>query len=84
MNSESETSGNEGAADFEKTLASLEETVRVLEAGELPLEEALKRFESGTKLLKRCEKSLQHAEQRVDILLKEGDDAEPEPFERRD
>ncbi|MDN5865678.1 MAG: exodeoxyribonuclease VII small subunit [Gammaproteobacteria bacterium] len=80
MNSPSQTSGSRVGIDFEKALGELEETVRVLEEGDLPLEEALKRFESGTKLLKSCEEALKRAEQRVEILLKEGDDAEPEPF----
>lgn len=83
MNSKADSpTPNDGKGDFEQSLAALEETVRVLEEGELPLEEALKRFEAGTKLLRRCEKSLKQAEQRVDILLKEGNDARPEPFDR--
>jgi exodeoxyribonuclease VII small subunit len=76
------TDGDKG--DFEQALAALEDTVRVLEEGELPLEEALKRFETGTRLLRRCEQALKKAEQRVEILLKDGNDAQPEPFERDD
>jgi exodeoxyribonuclease VII small subunit len=67
--------------DFEASLAALEETVAALEAGDLPLEEALKRFEEGTRLLRRCEAALKRAEQRIEILLKEDKDAQPEPFE---
>lgn len=70
--------------DFETALAALEETVSLLEAGDLPLEEALKRFETGTRLLRRCEAALKRAEQRIDILLKEGKDDEPESFKRQD
>ena len=80
--------GEEAAAqrpeDFEASLAALEETVAALETGELPLEEALKRFEEGTRLLRRCETALKRAEQRIEILLKEDKDAQPEPFEPRD
>ena len=80
--------GDEAAAqtpeDFEASLAALEETVAALEAGDLPLEEALKRFEEGTRLLRRCETALKRAEQRIEILLKEDKDAQPEPFERED
>lgn len=75
-----ETDGKRGE-DFEAALASLEETVRALEAGDLPLEEALKRFEEGTRLLRRCESALKAAEQRVEILLAEDRDGEPAPFE---
>ena len=70
--------------DFEASLAALEETVAALEAGDLPLEEALKRFEEGTRLLRRCEAALKRAEQRIEILLREDKDAQPEPFEPQD
>lgn len=82
MHNKTDSPTPEDKGDFEQALAALEDTVRVLEEGELPLEEALKRFEAGTKLLRRCENALKQAEQRVEILLKEGDDARPEPFER--
>lgn len=67
--------------DFEAALAALEETVRALESGELSLEESLRRFEEGMRLLRRCEAALKKAEQRVEVLLAEGDQAEAEPFE---
>lgn len=70
-----------GHEDFEAALAALEATVRALEEGELPLEEALKRFEEGMHLLRRCEAALKRAEQRVEILLAEGREAERKPFE---
>ncbi|NBO73866.1 MAG: exodeoxyribonuclease VII small subunit, partial [Gammaproteobacteria bacterium] len=38
------------APDFEKSLAELESLVERLEAGDLPLEEALKSFERGISL----------------------------------
>lgn len=84
MNSKTDPPADGDKGDFEKALAALEDTVRVLEEGELPLEEALKRFETGTKLLRRCEGALKKAEQRVEILLKDENDAESEPFERND
>ncbi|MCZ6537573.1 MAG: exodeoxyribonuclease VII small subunit, partial [Gammaproteobacteria bacterium] len=37
--------------------------------GELPLEETLKQFERGIELTRSCQKALQAAEQRVEILL---------------
>ena len=66
--------------DFEAALGSLEAIVHALEAGDLPLEEALKRFEEGTRLLRRCESALKAAEQRVEILLAEGREDGPTPF----
>lgn len=74
----------EGQEDFETALGALEETVRALEEGDLPLEEALKRFEEGMRLLRRCEAALKKAEQRVEILLAEGQDVKPVPFDPGD
>ena len=72
----------ESPEDFETALAALENTVSALETGDLPLEEALKRFENGTRLLRHCETALKRAEQRIDILLQEGKDAKPESFKQ--
>ena len=55
--------------DFEKALSELETLVEKLERGELPLEETLKQFERGIELTRSCQKALQAAEQRVEILL---------------
>ncbi len=55
--------------DFEKALAELESLVENLERGELPLEQTLKQFERGIELTRSCQKALQSAEQRVEILL---------------
>ena len=66
---------------FEKDLEKLEEIVGALEEGELPLDEALKRFEEGIKLAKRCEKTLADAEKRIEILTKNADGKlEAQPF----
>ena len=65
---------------FEKDLEKLEEIVAALEEGELPLDDALKRFEEGIKLAKRCEKALADAEKKIEILTKNADgglDAHP-------
>lgn len=57
------------AGKFEEALARLDEIVRALEKGDLPLEESLKRFEEGVKLSKSCLKMLEEAERKVDILM---------------
>jgi exodeoxyribonuclease VII small subunit len=82
VNLSPETPTQDPPEDFETALAALENTVSALEAGNLPLEEALKRFENGTRLLRRCETALEQAEQRIDILLKEGKNATPESFKQ--
>jgi exodeoxyribonuclease VII small subunit len=55
-------------AGFEGTLAQLEELVARMEAGDLPLEEALRSFERGVALTRECQAALQAAQQRVQVL----------------
>lgn len=54
---------------FEQALGRLEEIVKALEKGDLPLEESLKVFEEGVRLSKTCLKMLDEAEKKVEILL---------------
>jgi exodeoxyribonuclease VII small subunit len=72
---------NSKSPDFEQALAELESLVERLEGGDLPLDEALKAFERGIALTRRCQASLQAAQQRVEILLKRGGQAQVEPYE---
>lgn len=58
---------------FEEALAALERIVSELEGKDLPLEEALKRFEEGVRLSRECYRLLEEAERRIEVLLKEGD-----------
>lgn len=67
---------------FEQSLARLDEIVRHLEKGDLPLKESLTLFEEGTSLIKNCGAMLDEAEQQV-VKLKKGENREPVelPFE---
>ena len=67
---------------FEQSLARLDEIVRHLEKGDLPLKESLTLFEEGTALIKNCGTMLDDAEQQV-VKLKKGENREPVelPFE---
>jgi exodeoxyribonuclease VII small subunit len=56
---------------FESALARLEDIVKELETGDLSLEQSLKLFEEGIKLSRICNKRLEEAERRVEILLKD-------------
>ena len=68
--------------EFEKSLARLEEVVKRLESADLPLDEAMKLFEEGVKLSRDCQKQLEEAEGRVEILLKKADGKlQAEPFD---
>lgn len=59
--------------DFERSLARLEEVVRKLESPQLSLDEAMKLFEEGVGLSRECQKQLEEAEGKVEILLKKAD-----------
>ena len=75
---------NQSAGDLDGSLQELESVVEQLESGDLSLEEALKQFERGVKLTRKCQTTLKKAEQKVEILLKKTADAEPEPFDTPD
>ncbi len=66
---------------FEETLKELDIIVNGLENGELPLDAALKQFERGISLARQGQKTLTDAEQRVEILLAQDDNAPLEQFE---
>jgi exodeoxyribonuclease VII small subunit len=68
--------------DFERSLVRLEEVVRKLESPQLSLDEAMRLFEEGVGLSRECQKQLEEAEGRVEILLKKADGKlSAEPFE---
>ena len=67
--------------DFEQALAELEQLVETLEHGDLPLDEALRRFERGVELTRHCQGALKAAQQRVEILLRRNGEAGAAPFE---
>jgi exodeoxyribonuclease VII small subunit len=67
---------------FETNLARLDTIVRQLEQPDLPLEQALKLYEEGTQLSEVCQRQLDEAEGRVEILRrKSGGQMVPAPFE---
>ncbi len=61
---------------FEESLARLEEIVRHLEKGDLPLQDTLSLYEEGTGLIAACSKMLDEAEQKV-VKLRKGPDRRP-------
>ncbi|MFT4652215.1 MAG: exodeoxyribonuclease VII small subunit [Porticoccaceae bacterium] len=62
------------AVDFEQQLKSLEALVASLESGELSLEDSLKSFEQGIKVARECQQALKNAEQKVELLTRQGDE----------
>ena len=55
---------------FEEAMKRLETIVEELEAGELDLEESLKKFQEGIKLTTFCAKKLDETEEKVSLLIK--------------
>ncbi len=58
---------------FETGLQELEQIVKEMESGDLPLERALELFEKGMKVSENCRKQLEEAETRVEVLVRKGD-----------
>ena len=73
----------EPSKSFEASMKRLEEIVRTMERGELPLEESLKLFEEGTALVRACGGMLDDAEMKIVKLMK-GPDGQPVELEYED
>ncbi len=54
---------------FEKAMEQLEQVVADLEAGDIPLDKALQKFEEGMALSKYCGDRLDETEKKVSLLL---------------
>ena len=63
---------------LEERLTQVEELIGEMEAGALPLEDALKRYEEGMKALAELEKELQSAQQKLTVLRRAADGSEEE------
>ena len=58
---------------FEQALSRLEQIVKSLEGGNVPLEDLIKLFDEGTSLVKLCTERLDKAEEKVKLLqMKDG------------
>ena len=58
---------------FESSLKELEQIVQQLEGGDLPLERSLELFEQGVRLSRECQRRLDEAEHKVEVLMKGSD-----------
>ncbi|NLW43852.1 MAG: exodeoxyribonuclease VII small subunit [Syntrophomonadaceae bacterium] len=68
---------------FEQDFNRLQEIVRQLEEGDLPLEKSLELFQEGISLFRRCQEELNRAEGKISELIKSLDQGwETIPFER--
>ena len=60
---------NQQNKDFESSMQRLEQIVRSMERGDVPLEESLKLFQEGTELVTSCGKLLDQAELQIKKIV---------------
>ena len=73
----------EQSKSFEASMKRLEEIVRTMERGEMPLEQSLALFEEGTALVRSCAAMLDEAEMKIVKLMK-GPDGQPVELTQRE
>ena len=56
---------------FEEALKKLENIVLVLEEGNIPLDKAIKKYQDGLELSKKCLEILNSSEKKINICLKD-------------
>ncbi len=55
--------------NLEESLTEITQLIDKMEHGELTLEQSLNHFERGITLIKHCQKTLEEAEQKVQVLI---------------
>ena len=60
---------NQENRTFEQNMQRLEQIVRAMERGDVPLEESLKLFQEGTELVRDCGKLLDEAQLQVRKIM---------------
>jgi len=63
--------GKEKELSFEENLNTLETIVKELESGNVPLDDAIKKFTEAMKIAKVCDDKLKNAEDNVNKILNE-------------
>ena len=66
--------------NFEQSMKELEDIATKLSDGDISLDESIKLFENGMKLSKNCQKILEDAEKKINILINKDGEFEKEPF----
>lgn len=66
---------------FEEAIQSLEQIVKDMEAERLPLDQLVRRYEEGSRLLRTCEQRIREAEQRIELIASGEAGPELKPFE---
>ena len=60
---------NKSSMTFEQSMQRLEQIVRAMERGDVPLEESLKLFQEGTELVRSCGKLLDEAQLQINKII---------------
>ena len=66
---------------FEDAINELSQIVTEMEQGDMPLEQSLKQFERGISLANASAQKLDHAQQKVSMLMSNDLDAELTPMD---
>lgn len=74
------TTSKKKLMQLEKNLEELSELIEKMEQGGLSLEESLECFENGIHLVRRCQKNLLEAEQKIQLLTEKKGDFELSSF----
>ena len=61
---------------FEDKVSELEEIISVLESGDVPLDESIKKYTEAMKLVKECDEELKNIEEKVNKIVSENGDLE--------
>lgn len=70
---------------YEKAMDELRDIIDKLESGNLPLEDSIKLFQKGTKLIAYSHKKLNEIEKKVEILIQDSEkELKLEEFEPED
>ena len=64
---------NQKNKTFEESMQRLEQIVRTMERGEVPLEESIRLFQEGTELARNCGKLLEDAQLQVSRIMASAD-----------
>jgi len=60
-----------GELSFEDALGALEDVVRRLESGDVPLDDLIRLYERGEALRKHCQARLDAAQERIEKIVKD-------------
>ena len=66
--------------NFEKAIKELEKIVETLESQEINIDKAIKLYQEGLSLVSECNKSLESARKKVEMVVKGKDEFKTEPF----